>query len=363
MPKLLFARPPLHAAEERQIRKLAEHGTPRRTGSGEHRSSPYPGTGCGRRPSPQRWGCSSKAVRYRLARFAAEGPDGLGDRPGVGRRPWISQAQRSQLIALAASLPPGQLIRDGTRAPTARDTTGRRCGPCGVDPERADRRRPAGWHRHRPLPGAPDPARRRSLLAPTSATKSSQRILTRCSQATAKSGSDTHNCRCSTNYTITEPRSPAEFLNHEPREVNNPPPAARTQGVRNRLGRVYRPDRPTCAHDEPLERGDRAQNDQPTRSAAEPRTRDGVRRGSPDTLVTCPQPTPGRFARPTFSHQESAPSCRGQPAPLVRASASLQRLRARALGAGSPQAALCTLLVQGPDCSDASPRVRGRESW
>jgi transposase len=27
-------------------------------------------------------GCSSKAVRYRLARFAAEGLDGLGDRPG-----------------------------------------------------------------------------------------------------------------------------------------------------------------------------------------------------------------------------------------------------------------------------------------
>jgi hypothetical protein len=33
MPKLLFARPPLDAVEERKIRKLAGRGTLRRTGS------------------------------------------------------------------------------------------------------------------------------------------------------------------------------------------------------------------------------------------------------------------------------------------------------------------------------------------
>jgi len=47
-------------------------------------------------------GCSPKAVRYRLARFAAEGLDGVGDRPGAGRKTRISQAQRSQVIALVA---------------------------------------------------------------------------------------------------------------------------------------------------------------------------------------------------------------------------------------------------------------------
>ena len=111
MPKLLFARPPLDAVEERRIRKLA-----------------------GARHAPADWirraqmvvlswggwrvpaiaaalGCSQKAVRHRLARFAAEGLDGLGDRPGAGRKPRISQAQRSQLIALAASPPPGRLVR------------------------------------------------------------------------------------------------------------------------------------------------------------------------------------------------------------------------------------------------------------
>jgi transposase len=124
MPKLLFARPPLDAVEERKIRKLA-----------------------GARHAPADWirraqiialswdglrvpaiaaalGCSHKAVRYRLARFAAEGLDGLGDRPGAGRKPRIGQAQRFQLIALAAGPPPGRLVRGDTGELVATDTTG-----------------------------------------------------------------------------------------------------------------------------------------------------------------------------------------------------------------------------------------------
>src|ERR671910_3788052 len=131
MPKLLFARPPLDAVEERKIRKLA-----------------------GARHAPADWirrariialswdgwrvpaiaaalGCSQKAVRYRLARFAAEGLDGLGDRPGAGRKPRIGQAQRSQLIALAAGPPPGRLIRDDTGELTAADPA----GPAGWTPD------------------------------------------------------------------------------------------------------------------------------------------------------------------------------------------------------------------------------------
>ena len=87
MPKLLFARPPIDAVEERTIRTLA-----------------------GARHAPADWirrariialswdglrvpaiaaalGCSPKAVRDRLARFAADGLDGLGDRPGDGAQP------------------------------------------------------------------------------------------------------------------------------------------------------------------------------------------------------------------------------------------------------------------------------------
>src|SRR3954452_21056438 len=113
MPKLLFARPPADAVEERKIRTLA-----------------------GARHAPADWirraqiialsweglwvpaiaaalGCSPKAVRHRLGRFGADRPCGLGDRPGAGRRPRIGQAQRSQLIALVASPPPGRGVRDG----------------------------------------------------------------------------------------------------------------------------------------------------------------------------------------------------------------------------------------------------------
>src|SRR3954449_2909718 len=124
MPKLLFARPPADAVEERRIRQLA-----------------------GARHAPADWirrarmialswdglrvpaiaaalGCSPKAVRHRLARFAADGLDGLGDRPGAGRRPRIGQDQRSQLIALVAGPPPGRLIRDDSGELSATDATG-----------------------------------------------------------------------------------------------------------------------------------------------------------------------------------------------------------------------------------------------
>src|SRR3954466_6487554 len=111
MPKPLFARPPVDAVEERRIRKLA-----------------------GARHAPADWirrariialswdglrvpaiaaalGCSPKAVRYRLARFAADGLDGLGDRPGAGRKPRIGQDQRSQVIVLLAGPPQGRALR------------------------------------------------------------------------------------------------------------------------------------------------------------------------------------------------------------------------------------------------------------
>src|SRR3954453_11924438 len=124
MPKLLFARPPIDAVEERKVRKLA-----------------------GARHAPADWirraqivvmswdgmrvpviaaglGGSQKAVRYRLTPFPAEGLDGFGDRPGAGRKPRIGQDQRSRLIALVASPPPGRLIRDNTGQLHASGATG-----------------------------------------------------------------------------------------------------------------------------------------------------------------------------------------------------------------------------------------------
>src|ERR687890_701902 len=113
MPKLLFARPPLDAVEERRIRKLA--GARHAPADWIRRAQIVALSWDGARVPAiaAALGCSQKAVRYRLARFAADRLDGLGDRPGAGRRPRISQAQRSGLIALVAGPPPGRLVRDG----------------------------------------------------------------------------------------------------------------------------------------------------------------------------------------------------------------------------------------------------------
>src|SRR5919112_2250435 len=124
MPKLLFARPPLDAAEERRIRKLA--GARHAPADWIRRAQMIALSWDGLRVPAiaKELGCSSKAVRYRLARFTAEGLDGLGDRPGAGRKPRIGQDQRSQLIALVAGPPPGRLVRDDTGELTASDATG-----------------------------------------------------------------------------------------------------------------------------------------------------------------------------------------------------------------------------------------------
>jgi transposase len=56
-------------------------------------------------------GCHPQTVRQRFHRFNEEGLDGLGDRPGVGRKPRITEQQRSKIIALVSKEPPlGRLL-------------------------------------------------------------------------------------------------------------------------------------------------------------------------------------------------------------------------------------------------------------
>src|SRR3954451_17307394 len=114
MPKLLFARPPIDAVEERKVRKLA--GARHAPADWIRRAQIVVMSWNGMRVPviAAALGCSQKAVRYRLARFAAEGRDGAGARPAAGRKPRIGQDQRSRLIALVARPPPGRLGRDHT---------------------------------------------------------------------------------------------------------------------------------------------------------------------------------------------------------------------------------------------------------
>ena len=63
-------------------------------------------------------------MRRWLHRFNAAGLDGLGSQPGAGRKRRITEAQRSAIIGMARSLPPGRLDRDGAGELSADDRRG-----------------------------------------------------------------------------------------------------------------------------------------------------------------------------------------------------------------------------------------------
>ena len=113
MPKLLFARPPKDAPEARQVRKLA--GSRHAPGDWIQRARMIAGSWEGLRTTAiaAELGCHPQTVRERIVRFNAEGIDGLGDRPGPGRKPRLTEQERGIIIALAQSTPPGKLVRMG----------------------------------------------------------------------------------------------------------------------------------------------------------------------------------------------------------------------------------------------------------
>src|SRR6266567_7136734 len=119
MPKLLFARPPLDPKEEQQIRKLA--GSRHAPADWITRAKMIVGSWEKMRTTAiaQELGCHPQTVRERIIRFNIEGLDGLGDRPGPGRKPRLTEQERGTIIALARSVPPGKLVQmgDELRAP------------------------------------------------------------------------------------------------------------------------------------------------------------------------------------------------------------------------------------------------------
>jgi hypothetical protein len=115
MPKLLSARPPKNKAEEQQVQQLA--ASRHAPGDWIQRARMIVRSWAGHRTGAiaRELHCHPQTVRERPARFNTEG---LADRPGAGRQPPVSEAQRSALIALAGTAPPGRLVRreGGSRA-------------------------------------------------------------------------------------------------------------------------------------------------------------------------------------------------------------------------------------------------------
>jgi transposase len=124
VPKIVRARPPHDDGEERKIRKLAGARHAPADWSQRARIIVLSWDGLGVPAIAGQLGCHPKKVRRWLHRFNAAGIDGLGDRPGVGRKRRITEAQRSAIIAMARSAPPGQLARDADGELSADDERG-----------------------------------------------------------------------------------------------------------------------------------------------------------------------------------------------------------------------------------------------
>jgi transposase len=113
VPKFLKARPPQDDSEAGKIRKLADARHAPADWIERARIIALSWDGLGVAAIAEQLGCHENKVRRWLHRFNADGIDGLGDRPGAGRKRRITEAERSVIIALAQSAPPGRLERDG----------------------------------------------------------------------------------------------------------------------------------------------------------------------------------------------------------------------------------------------------------
>jgi transposase len=121
MPKLLNARPPNDPAEEHKIRKLARSRHAPGDWIKRARMIVHSWDGLRTTAIASELGCHPQTVRERIHRFDAEGIDGLGDRLGAGRKPRLTEEERSKIIALVATKPPGRLVVQADGALEARD--------------------------------------------------------------------------------------------------------------------------------------------------------------------------------------------------------------------------------------------------
>src|SRR6266487_1367480 len=113
VPKYLRARMPHDDGEARKIRRLAGARHAPADWIERARIIALSWDGLDVAAIAARVGCHENKVRRWLHRFNAGGIDGLGNRPGAGRKRRITEAERSAIIALARSVPPGRLVRDG----------------------------------------------------------------------------------------------------------------------------------------------------------------------------------------------------------------------------------------------------------
>ena len=124
MPKHVQARVAQDEQEERQLRKLARsHHAP---ADWKVHAQMVIESWAGKSPKEIaiKLECHPKTVRTHLRRFNAQGIEGLGMRAGSGRKPRLTEQERSKILGLVKQPPPGRLERHADGTLVARDEQG-----------------------------------------------------------------------------------------------------------------------------------------------------------------------------------------------------------------------------------------------
>jgi transposase len=111
MPKHVKARAAQDEREERTVSKLAQsHHAP---SDWKMHAQMVIESGAGKTPDEiaAEFGCHPQTVRVHVARFNEQGIEGLGMHPGSGRKPRLSEQERSRILALVKQAPTGRLER------------------------------------------------------------------------------------------------------------------------------------------------------------------------------------------------------------------------------------------------------------
>jgi transposase len=108
MPKYLTARLPLDAREEQRVRKLARSAHAPADWIAHANMIAASWDGLRTNQIAEVLHCHPQTVRERLQAFNERGLEGLGMQPGSGRRPRLTQLERSTILALVKLPPPGK---------------------------------------------------------------------------------------------------------------------------------------------------------------------------------------------------------------------------------------------------------------
>src|SRR5256714_2260670 len=124
MPKHVKARAAQDMQEEGMVRKLAKsHHAP---ADWKFHAQMVCMSWAGKTPNEiaAELGCHPQTVRIHLKRFNAEGVAGLGMRGGSGRKPRLTEPERSRILSLVKQAPPGHLETQADGTMVARDEEG-----------------------------------------------------------------------------------------------------------------------------------------------------------------------------------------------------------------------------------------------